>query len=55
LTPAGRDGKVDAGASAIITDPVIAVVEVPLLPEIVPMSGITYLSYNYVRLFNIVS
>jgi hypothetical protein len=39
LTPFERVGNEDAGASAMIKEPVIAVVEVPLLPDTVPTSA----------------
>jgi hypothetical protein len=39
LTPDGSVGKLPGGESDMINDPVTAVVEVPLLPDIVPMSA----------------
>jgi hypothetical protein len=36
FTPDASCGNLEAGSSAMISDPDIAVVEVPLLPEIVP-------------------
>jgi hypothetical protein len=44
LTPDGSVGKLPGGESDMINDPVTAVVEVSLLPDIVPISAILRLS-----------
>jgi hypothetical protein len=51
FTPAAIDGNLELGSSAIISDPDIAVIEDPLLPDTVPTSAISLYLSEYLSSF----